>query len=223
LKGIAVTDIKPEKSNEQKRTLKQWLFNPFQFIAGGSALLTGLAVMLASAFLGSLSNTHFDGVLDVHSGKVAPLWFFITEVPIDWLCISVVLLIAGFIVSRSSLRIVDVFGTQALARAPHLISALALLPKGSIRFTNYLVSKITQQVPAEAIKSTDILFFAAGLIIVLLMTVWIVVLMYRAYAVSCNVKGGKAVGSFIVALIVAEILSKIAIWQLALRTGLLSS
>ena len=211
------------KNNVQNRTLKQWLFNPFQFIAGSSALLLGVPIILVTAYIGSLSNTHFDGVLDVHTGTAAPLWFFLTEVLIDWLCISVVLLIAGFIISRSSFRIVDVFGTQALARAPYLISALALLPKGSIRFTNYLVSKITQQVPAEAIKSTDILFFAVGLIVVLLMIIWMVVLMYRAYAVSCNTKGGKAIGSFITALIVAEILSKIAIWQLALRTGLLSS
>ena len=212
-----MTDTESKNNNLQKRTLGQWLFNPFQFIAGGGTLLLGLIIMLVSAFLGSLSNTHFDGVLDVHSGTAAPLWFFLTEVLIDWLCISIVLLIAGFIVSRSSFRVVDVFGTQALARAPYLISALALLPKGSIRFTNYLVSKITQQVPAEAIKSTDILFFAVGLIVVLLMIVWIVVLMYRAYSVSCNTKGGKAIGSFIAALIIAEILSKIVIlsmWQL---------
>jgi len=212
-----MADIEFKNNNKQKRTLRQWLFNPFQFIAGSGTLLLGLIIMLVSAFLGSLSNTHFDGVLDVHSGTAAPLWFFLTEVLIDWLCISIVLLIAGFIVSRSSFRVVDVFGTQALARAPYLISALALLPKGSIRFTNYLVSKITQQVPAEAIKSTDILFFAVGLIVVLLMIVWIVVLMYRAYSVSCNTKGGKAIGSFIAALIIAEILSKIVIlsmWQL---------
>jgi len=212
-----MADIEFKNNNKQKRTLRQWLFNPFQFIAGSGTLLLGLIIMLVSAFLGSLSNTHFDGVLDVHSGTAAPLWFFLTEVLIDWLCISIVLLIAGFIVSRSSFRVVDVFGTQALARAPYLISALALLPKGSIRFTNYLVSKITQQVPAEAIKSTDILFFAVGLIVVLLMIVWIVVLMYRAYSVSCNTKGGKAIGSFIAALIIAEILSKIVIlsmWRL---------
>jgi hypothetical protein len=216
-----MADIELKTNKQQNRTLRQWLFNPFQFIAGSGTLLLGLIIMLASAFLGSLSNTHFDGVLDVHSGTAAPLWFFLTEVLIDWLCISIVLLIAALFVSRSSFRVVDVFGTQALARAPYLISALALLSKGSIRFTNYLVSKITQQVPAEAIKSTDILFFAVGLIVVLLMIVWMVVLMYRAYSVSCNTKGGKAIGSFIAALIIAEILSKIAIWQLALRTGLL--
>jgi len=218
-----MVDVEPERNNKQKRILRQWLFNPFQFIAGSGALLLGLIVMLASAFLGSLSNTHFDGVLDVHSGTTAPLWFFLTEVLIDWLCISIVLLIAALFVSRSSFRVVDVFGTQALARAPYLISALALLPEGSIRFTNYLVSKITQQVPAEAIKSTDILFFAAGIIVVVLMIIWMVVLMYRAYAISCNVKGGKAVSSFIAGLIIAEMLSKLAIWQLALRTGLLPS
>jgi hypothetical protein len=45
--------------------------------------------------------------------------------------------------------------------------------------------------------------------------------MYRAYGISCNIKGGKTIISFVAGLIIAEILSKIAIWQLALRTGLL--
>jgi len=218
-----MVDVEPERNNKQKRILRQWLFNPFQFIAGSGALLVGLAVILVTAFLGSLSNTHFDGVLDVHTGRAAPLWFFLTEVLIDWLCLSVVLLIAALFVSRSSFRIVDVFGTQALARAPHLLSVLAVLPKGSNRFAEYLLSKITQQAPTTTIKSTDILFFVAGTIVMLLMIIWMVVLMYRAYAISCNVKGGKAVSSFIAGLIIAEILSKLAIWQLALRTGLLPS
>ena len=88
-----MTDIESKNNNKQKRTLGQWLFNPFQFIAGGSALLVGLIIMLVSAYLGSLSNTHFDGVLDFHSGTAAPLWFFLTEVLIDWLCIVLFLLL----------------------------------------------------------------------------------------------------------------------------------
>jgi hypothetical protein len=218
-----MTDFKSEENGKQKRTLTQWLFNPFQFIAGGGALSVGLVVILVTAFLGSLSNTHFDGVLDVHTGRSAPLWFFPMEVLIDWLCISVVLLMAAFIVSRSSFRVIDVFGTQALARAPHLLTVLAVLPKGFGRYTEYLVSKIAQQALANPIKSTDVLFFAVGIIVELLMVIWVVVLMYRAYAVSCNTKGGKAVGSFIAGLIIAEILSIITIWQLTLRIGLLPS
>jgi hypothetical protein len=218
-----MVDVEPERNNKQKRILRQWLFNPFQFIAGSGALLVGLAVILVTAFLGSLSNTHFDGVLDVHTGRAAPLWFFLTEVLIDWLCLSVVLLIAALFVSRSSFRIVDVFGTQALARAPHLLTILAVLPRGFDRFAEYLLAKAMQQTPTNTIESTDILFFAAGTIVMLLMIIWMVTLMYRAYSVSCNTKGGKAVSSFIAGLIIAEILSKLAIWQLALRTGLLPS
>jgi hypothetical protein len=43
------------------------------------------------------------------------------------------------------------------------------------------------------------------------MIIWTVALMYRAYAVSCNIKGVKAVVTFIVSLIGAEALSKFAI------------
>ena len=32
--------------------------------------------------------------------------------------------------------------------------------------------------------------------------------MYRAFAVSCNVRGGRAIAVFVVALILAEIASK---------------
>jgi hypothetical protein len=38
-----------------------------------------------------------------------------------------------------------------------------------------------------------------------------VALMYKAFSVSCNVKGGKAIGTFIGGLLLAEIISKICI------------
>jgi hypothetical protein len=207
------------KNNNQNRTFKQWLFNPFQFIAGGSALLSGLVIMLIAAYLGSLGNVHFDGVLDLHIGKNMPLWFFFAEVMIDWLCLSIVLLIAAFIVSRSSFRIIDIFGTQALARVPYLLATLVALPKGVVRFSEYLAAKAMQKPITGEIQNTDVLFFVVMVIVSLLMLVWMVVLMYRAYSVSCNIKGGKAIGSFIAGLIIAEILSKLAIWLLVTQTG----
>jgi hypothetical protein len=78
--------------------LSQWLFNPFRFIAGVKALLMGLAIILISASIGSLSNTHFDGVLDVQPGNEAPLWFFLAEGLIDWVCMVILLFFFGLIV-----------------------------------------------------------------------------------------------------------------------------
>jgi hypothetical protein len=42
---------------------------------------------------------------------------------------------------------------------------------------------------------------------------WMVALMYKSFSVSCNVKGGKAIGTFVAGLIIAEILSKLALVQ----------
>jgi hypothetical protein len=68
------------------RSLTQWLFNPFRFIAGFKALLLGLIVIALTSLLASLSDTHFDGTLDVHLGLQAanmgmklPFWLFLAE------------------------------------------------------------------------------------------------------------------------------------------------
>lgn len=205
----ATTDIKTADSN-----LCQWLFNPFRFIAGFQALLIGLVIILISGFVGSLSNTHFDGILDVHIGLKAPMQLFLAEGLIDWVCMVIPLFLFGLIVSRSAFRMIDVFGTQALARWPYLITSVVMLPDANQRVIAYIMSKLIQTAPAAAINSADVLIFGFAMIVTILMTIWMVALTYRAYAVSCNIKGAGAVVTFIVSLIGAEVLSKIAILSL---------
>ena len=195
-----MTDIKLN-NNLQKRTLAQWLFNPFQFIAGGSALLLGLAIILIIAYINSLRNASF--------GKNTPLWFYYTYGLNNWLWISVTLYFAGRIISHSSLRAIDVLGTQALARAPYLLSALVKLSIGYNRFADFIISLSSHRTSAVNITPNDSLLFVIVIIICFLLFIWALVLMYRAYAISCNVKGRKAIVSFIVAFIVAEILSNL--------------
>jgi hypothetical protein len=180
-------------------------------VAGYKALLLGLSIILVSALAASFGNTHFDGVLDVHIGLEAPLWLFFAEGLINWVSLAVPLLLFGLIVSRSSFRLIDVLGTQALARWPYLVTALVMLPSGNRRFSEYLMSKFVQATPAVAINYADVFIFVLAAILAVLMIIWTVALMYRAYAVSCNIKGVKAVVTFIVSLIGAEALSKFAI------------
>jgi len=53
-----------------------------------------------------------------------------------------------------------------------------------------------------------------ALIVALITAVWLVVLMYRAYVIVCNITGARAVITFLLSLIGAEILSKTAIFRL---------
>jgi hypothetical protein len=206
-----MTEITANTKTANSNRLSQWLFNPFRFIAGFKALLLGLAIILVSGFVGSLSNTHFDGVLDLHTGAAAPMWFFLSEGIINWVCMAMPLFFFGLIVSNSSFRVIDVLGTQALARWPYLIAAIVMLPDANRRVLDYIVSKLTQNAPAAAISSIDVFIFGFAMIIAIFMLIWMVALMYVAYTMSCNIKGARAVITFIVSLIGAEVLSKVAI------------
>ena len=219
-----MTQIATPVTAVSRRSMAQWLFNPFRFIAGLRALLPGVVIILLTSLLGSLSDTHFDGTLDVHTdigvlytGLQAPLWFFIAEGLINWLSLALPLYFFGLILSRSGVRFIDVLGTQALARWPFLFTALVMLPASHKRIIQYLLSLAMQGAAADLPNYFDMTVFIFAMLLTILMVIWMVVLMYRAYCLCCNIKGLKAVITFIISLIGAEALSKLAIFAVFTR------
>ncbi len=191
-----------------RQSLKMWLFNPFHYVAGGAALAIGLPVVIIASLNGSLSSSHFDGVLDFHTGLRMPLWFYAIEGASDWLVMSVLLLAAGWLISKSRIRVIDVFGTQALARTPTLVTALvAMLPGYQRQAARLAVVNMDAHYP-------DLAAFIAVCIVIVVMIVWMIVLMYRAFAVSCNVRGGKAIVIFVIMLVAGEAISKMVLMTL---------
>jgi hypothetical protein len=195
----------------EHKSIWTWLFNPFIYIAGGRSLLLGIIAILAAGIIGSFSNSHFNGVLDMHTGAGAPLWVFLAEGPIAWLLLTIVLLVFGKIVSRTSFRMVDLLGTQAMARWPTVITVIVGWPKpirdAGKRFGEYILSAIANSSKPTPPAASDVVIFVATTLVAILMTIWFVVLAYKSYSVSCNIKGGKAIGTFIAGLLIAEILS----------------
>jgi len=202
-------------NTEKPRRLRDWLFNPFQFIAGGRALVIGLILIAATAAIASFSRVHLDGVLDMHLGVASiKRHFFFIEGAVDWLALSIVLILIGKLLSRGRGRIIDIVGTQALARWPMLISSLlGFLPgitaTGAALFQSIGTSGVARPDPGM------IAIFVLFTLTVVLMTVWMVALMYRGFAVSCNLKGVKAIAAFSAGLILAEVISKFALGALA--------
>jgi len=107
-------------------------------------LVLGLFLILLTGWIGSLSHTHFDGVLDTRTGFLAQTWLFLTEGIVNWLSLSVVLLAAGKLISKTAFRLIDVFGTQALARWPMLLTGLICLLSGYQRFTEHLLAIVNK-------------------------------------------------------------------------------
>jgi len=191
--------------------MKKWLLNPFEMLAGWASLGIGLCILLITALVACYANVHLDGVIDLHFGYHVSLKEIFLESLINWLCLAVFLYVSGFILSKSSIRILDVFGTQAMARFPYLIATIVSLSLNNNKVIAFVEYHFLNKGEAVQPGVIDILVFAFSTLTILLMLVWMVYLMYKAYSVSCNVKNVKGIFSFIAALVSAEILSKILI------------
>jgi serine/threonine protein kinase len=203
----------PKSITDHRSKTLTLLFNPFVRVTGLQSLLVGLAAILAAGLIGSMSHTHFDGVLDAHPGIPAPLWLFLSEGFVDWLCLAAVLQVFGKFSTEMPFRAFDLFATQALARWPNIIISLLFLPPAVARFSNNLRKQVERGGILEFNTPDTVLFF--GLMIISIpLFFWTIWLMYKSYSVSCKMSTARAVGTFIPGLILAEILSKMVVDQL---------
>jgi hypothetical protein len=182
-----------------------FLRDPFRFINAHESFLLGLVAILLTGFTGSLTNTHFDGVLDVHTGAAGPLWAFLTPGFINWLSLAIPLYIASLLIAPRRTHFIAMLGYQAFARAPMLVAAL---------FT--LVPAFQRQARQPSVFTADMFFFAVVLLVIIGMIFLMVVWMYKGFKRAAMTGGRKAVIAFVVALIVAEIISKVAFYLLIL-------
>lgn len=202
--------------------MKTWLFRPFERIAGTPALALGMLAMLLTAWLAARNGLHTDGVLDLHSGPPASLMLLIAEGLINWLSLGLVLLGTAWWLSRGRFRILDLLATQALARWP-LLPAVGYLSMPPVsEEIEQITVRLMAAMPTDArrfMPSAEFLVDAMWLFLislpVLVMIGWMVWLMVHAYLLVADLKGPRAVLSFIAALVVAELLSKVLTYWMA--------
>ena len=187
----------------REMTIARWLFNPFIRIAGGQALAVGLTAIVLSGLAAAAGGVHFDGLLDFHPGYSVSYWVPVVEGLVNWSVIAVLLVLASLLVAPRTVRLVDIAGTQALARFPLLLAALACVP-APVRDGN--VEWVAAAVEGRMATPT-----AASLVAGLLAgacAIWMVWLMWKAFAVSCNQRGSRAVAIFVAAVIAGEVATK---------------
>ncbi len=185
----------------------QKLFKPFVYIAGLKSLLIGLLIILATSIVGYLSNTHFPDIISVKIGFTSSVWYLVVQSLLNWLSISILLYLAAIILSKSSVRMLDIFGTQALARYPYFFVAFIAFSESMREFGAYLAWTFLHSGEPVEISTFSIILAVSLIILTFLLTIWMVALMFNAFKISANLKGPKLVTSFIVAMIGAMILS----------------
>lgn len=187
------------------------LFNPFKYIAGGYSLIIGVLVLLFTALIGFYSNTHFPDLISVKTGPNFPIQNLIIQSLSNWIVVSSIFYFISLIVSNSKVRAIDIFGTQALARFPYLIASFIGFSNSVDNFGKYILWELLQQGDPIELNAGDITMAILLMILTLLLTIWLVILMYNAFKVSANLKGYKLnllfIAGFILSLFLTVLIS----------------
>ncbi len=191
--------------------MKVWLFRPFDRVAGGPALGLGLAVITITALLAWRAGLHTDGVLDLHYGPRVAAWVLLAQGMINWLILGMLMLLAGKWLGSGRFRLIDLFGTQALARWPMLLGAAWLSIPWVAEQLQTRAARLMETLPSQAepfIAPADVSWLLVLSLPGLAAVIWMVWLMYHGFALVTNLRGPRAVLGFIAVLAVAEIASK---------------
>ncbi len=198
-------------------------FSPALKIAGGRALLLGAAGLALCIVCATFSQWHAHGLL--HYGP-APnpadvWWVLLVEYLVIWLVPAAIFYGLGAWLSSSRVRAIDVFGTAAFALLPLVVMNLwHLLPGvGEIwsRFNRELLEGVTQGVTGGTPDAGAMLetltrpMFWIDVVISVVVIVLMVVWLFNAVRVSCNLKGGRLWATYLMGLLIGDMICRIVI------------
>ena len=169
------------------------LFNPFRYIAGLKSLVWGTIFIVAMSLLLWGGGMIQDGYVH-YTYFIGPYWKVLYAEIIFWLVPSLLLWLCGMMLSASKIRIVDVFGTLAFSRLAILPTvAVTVIPQFQA-VVNKLIASLQGGVQPSG---ADVAVLLVALIVVLCGLILYYIWSYNAYAVSCNIRGWRALTTFV--------------------------
>jgi hypothetical protein len=196
-----------KKFQDYKISIMNKILNPFKYIAGWESLAAGIVVLFATAGIGYFSHIHFPDLISVKTNPGLPFYILIIQGFSNWLVMSILLYLAAVIFSPSSVRGIDIFGTQAMARFPYILAALSGFSGLLDKFGRYLMWSALNSGEPVKISSVELIIAVMLLMVTMVLTIWMIVLMFNAFKISANLKGVKLIVSFIVAVIASTIIT----------------
>lgn len=184
--------------------MNQTLFKPFEKYSEINLVTAGIISLIAGSFLGSYFGGRFDGIIDFH-GHISTFTQTLTDNVVNTAVMTFLLFIAGKIINKRT-RLIDLFTTALVARIPVYI--LPALSNNSMMES--IESKINPANPAgmnfSAMEMALLLFIAT---VVICIVIWFIMLAYNGFKTAVNAKTTQHKVYFAIALIIAEIISKI--------------
>ncbi len=197
------------------------LLNPFERYSERTLLIVGLLAFVLGSLIAFAFNGRYDGVVDLHFSKDVSLAQPFIDNAINVVCLLLPLLLLGKFINTKT-RVIDILTAILVARIPYYVLPVFNANGFMQRITDELTRSIGQESQAAmpqlgSMDTIIIVMFAAASILAL---IWMVIILFNGFKTATNLKNLSHKILFAVALIVAEILSKMIILKMITQTGL---
>jgi hypothetical protein len=192
--------------------MKTLLFNPFEKYSEKTLILFGFLFSLLGAFLGFVFNARFDGAVDLHFVEKVTIYQPFLDISIDITCISLFLFLLGKQINPKT-RFIDILSASMIARIP-LYCITFFNANNFIYDSTQKMLAMVKPGKIENVDVSDMLLVMVFAMVTILFLIWFLVLLFNGFKTATNAKETKHTLFFILAIVLAEILSKILIFTL---------
>lgn len=189
----------------------KYLYDPLSVFGKSRGLLIGTLVVVVLTLVAWWAGVHLDGALDLHINPKFPSILIVAmESLVDWLSLALVFFIGSKILRGNGGLGAHLAGV-GLARFPYILASIIasrqLLGKA-------MLAAVTIKPDTITVRPQDLLSpgLIIGSIVLMLMMIWSVAILYFGFKEASRLRGAKLVISFIIGIIIAEVISKAVIY-----------
>ncbi|WP_417350465.1 hypothetical protein [Flavobacterium alkalisoli] len=190
--------------------MKKTLFNPFEKYSEKQLFVTGITMAAVCSLVAYYLNARFDGILDMHIVKNVRFDAPFIDNLINIVTLTLLLFAAALTVNKKT-RIIDILNTVLIARIIY-----CFLPIFNPEFISPGIDEKLLSIDPkdpQSLNLTALDYTAIGITAIVMIgaLVWYIALLYNGFKTASNSKKITHTIAFILAIIIAEIVSSLLI------------
>lgn len=192
--------------------MKTLLINPFKKYQENTLLSIGIAATIIGSLLAYVFFVRFDGAIDLHFTPDINLSQPFIDNSINIITVFLILFLLAKYHNKKT-RAIDILNAVLIARIPFYLLTLLNINNTISTTTEQMMLVVEDaiQINMAAMPMNAIIILSIFGLLSLGALVWSIFLLYNGYKIASNNKENKNIVFFFLALIVAEIITKIII------------
>lgn len=192
--------------------IKTIILNPFQKFSEKQLIAFGISATVIGGLLSLLFNGRFDGVLDLHFTEKTTIATTALDLIISFSILASILFLFGKIINKKT-RLIDILATCFISKIPFFFLLFFNINNKMFLVTENLMKMVSTNKPTN-FETPDIIFLMSSGITTFACLIWSIALLFNGFRTATNLKETKHILLFALAIILAEVASKIIILNL---------